>query len=70
MFSVLNGEYLTHPIHMQISQKQKTLSNFFSTFFESRLKFQHIQKRKMTIIANVFPKLLTSKNVVRQISKS
>ena len=27
--SVLNGEYLTHPIHMQLSQKQKTFSEFF-----------------------------------------
>ena len=27
--SVLNREYLTHSIHMQLSQKQKTLSEFF-----------------------------------------
>ena len=50
---------------MQLSQKQKFFSEFFSTVFKSGLKIQHIPKRKMTIIANVFPKLLTSKNVVR-----
>ena len=27
--SVLNRKYLTHPIHLQLSEKQKTLSSFF-----------------------------------------
>ena len=31
-YSVLNREYLTHPIHMQLSQKQKTFSNIFLHF--------------------------------------
>ena len=31
--SVLDTEYLTHPIHMQPSQKQRAFSEFFSNFF-------------------------------------
>ena len=49
---------------MQLSQKQKTFSKFFSKFLKSRLNFEQIQKT-MTLIANVFPKLRTCRNVVR-----
>ena len=33
-YSLLNIDNLTQPIQMQLSQKQKTLSNFFSIFFK------------------------------------
>ena len=56
-----------HTIYMRLSQKEKTFSEFFSAFFESALNFQHFQK-KMTLIAYVFPKLPTTKNVLRQMS--
>ena len=62
--SVLKRQYLQHPIHMQLSQKQKIFSQFFSAFLKSRSNFEHI-KKKMTLIANVFPKLQTPKNAVR-----
>ena len=58
-----------HTIQMHLSQKQKILSEFFSAFFESALNSEHFQK-KMTLIAYVFPKLPTTKNVSRQMSKS
>ena len=58
-----------HIIQMHLSQKQKIFSQFFASFFESALNFEHFQK-KMTFIAYVFPKLPTTKNVLRQISKS
>ena len=58
-----------HTIQMNLSQKQKVFSRFFSAFFESALNFEHFQK-KMTLIAYVFPKLPTTKNVLRQMSKS
>ena len=65
-YSVLNKQYLLHPIHMQLTQKQKTFSPFFSFFFfKSKLNFEHIQKKKMTLIGNVFPKLRPFKNAVR-----
>ena len=54
---------------MHLSQKQKIFSQFFSAFFKSALNLEHFQK-KMTLIAYVFPKLPTTKNVLRQKSKS
>ena len=57
-----------HTIQIIISQKQKIFSEFFSAFFESALNFEHFQK-KMTLIAYVFPKLPTTKNLLRQMSK-
>ena len=58
-----------HTIQMHLSQKQKIFSQFFSVFFESALNFEHFQK-KISIIAYVFPKVPTTKNVLRQMSKS
>ena len=40
-----NTDNLTQPIHMQLSQKQKTFSEFFSAFLESSLNFEHFQKK-------------------------
>ena len=54
---------------MHLSQKEKIFSQFFSTFLESALNIEHFQK-KMTLIAYVFPKFPTTKNVLRQMSKS
>ena len=58
-----------HTIQMHLSQKHKIFSQFFSAFFKSALNLEHFQK-KMTVIAYVFPKLPTTKNVLRQMSKS
>ena len=58
-----------HTIQMHLSQKQKIFSRSFSSFFELALNFKHFQK-KMTLIAYVFPKLPTTKNLLRQMSKS
>ena len=33
------------PIHMQLSQKLKTFSEFFLTFSKSRLNFEHFQNK-------------------------
>ena len=67
-YSLLNRENLMRLIHTQLSERQKTFSRFFFffffAFFKSRSNFQHFQK-KMTLIANVFTKLPTAKNVVR-----
>ena len=54
---------------MRLSQKEKFFSQFFSAFLKSPLNFEHFQK-KMTLITYVFPKLTTTKNVLRQLSKS
>ena len=56
-------------IQIHLSQKQKIFSQSFSAFFESALNFEHFLK-KMTLIAYAFPKLTTTKNVLRQMPKS
>ena len=56
-------------IQMHLSQKQKIFSEFFSAFLESALNSEHFQQ-KMTFIAYVFPILPTTKNLLRQMSKS
>ena len=63
-YSVLVTEYLTHPIHMHLSQNQKTSSKIFSAFPKFKLNFQHIKKERNTLMASAFLKLRTSKNVV------
>ena len=42
---VLNRENLTIPIQMQLSQKQKTFSQFFAAFLKSTLNFEHFEKK-------------------------
>ena len=50
---------------MQLSQKKKTFSEYFSAVLKSRLRFKNSQKKNMTFRTNVFPKLETPKDVVR-----
>ena len=45
-YSVLNKQYLLHPTHMQLTQKQKSFSQFFSAVWKSRLNFENIKKRR------------------------
>ena len=56
-------------IQIHLSQKQKIFSEFSCAFLESALNFENFQKN-MTLIAYVFPKLPTTKNLLRQMSKS
>ena len=58
-----------HRLQMHLSQKQKIFSELFSAFFDSALSLAHFRK-KITLIVYVFPKLTTTKNVRRQMSKS
>ena len=39
--SLPNGDNLMQPIHMQLSQKLKTFSQFFGAFSKSKLNFEH-----------------------------
>ena len=43
--SLRNTDNLMQPIHIQLSQKVKTFSQFFSWFSKSRLNFEHFQKK-------------------------
>ena len=51
-------------IQMLLCQKQNIFSELVCAFLESVLNFEHFQK-KMTLIAYVFPKLPTTKDVLR-----
>ena len=55
-------------IQMHLSQKQKIFSELFCAFFEFVLNFEHFQK-KTTLIAYVFPKLPTTKDVLISMSQ-
>ena len=45
-YSLPYRENLTQPIQILLSQKQKTFSHFFSTFFKSTLNVAHFQKKR------------------------
>ena len=63
-YSLISKDKWMQTIQMDLSQKQKIFSQFFSAIFESALNFGYFQK-KMTLIAYVFPKLPTTKHVLR-----
>ena len=63
-YCLLYRDNLTQPIHIPLSQKQKTFSEFSSPFLKSTLNFEHFQK-KINLITDVFPKLPSAKKVIR-----
>ena len=44
-YPVLNRDNLTIPIQMQLSEKQKTFSQFFAAFLKFTLNFEHFEKK-------------------------
>ena len=42
---LLNRDNLTQPIQMQLSEKQKTFSQFVFAFLKSILNFKHLPKK-------------------------
>ena len=42
---LLNRDILTQPIQIQLSRKQKILSQFFLAFLKSILNFKHLPKK-------------------------
>ena len=63
-YSLISKNKWMQTIQMHLSQKQKIFSELFWAFFEFVLNLEHFQK-KMTLIAYVFPKLRTTKDVLR-----
>ena len=57
------------PINIQLSEKEKTFSQFFVAFLKSRLNFEDFDK-KMTVTAFVFPKLPTPERWLGKCLKS
>ena len=62
-YSLISKDKWMQTIQMHFSEEQKIFSEIFSVFFESALNFEHFQK-KMTLIAYVFRKLPTTKDVL------
>ena len=44
-YSLLSIDNLMQPIHMQLSKKQETLAEFFSSVLKSRSNFEHSEKQ-------------------------
>ena len=66
--SLPNRDNLMTPIHMQLSKKLKTFSQFFLAFSKSRLNFEHFQEKDdahSLFISEVRP----AKNVIRYMCK-
>ena len=68
-YPVLNRDNLTIPIQTQLSQKQKTFSQYFCKCFKSRLNFEHIEKM-MTFVDFLCLKLQTPKTWLDKCLKS
>ena len=62
-YLVLNRDNLTISSQMQLSQKQKTFSQFLTVILKSRLTFEYFEK-KMTLIAFVLRKLWSPKTLL------
>ena len=63
-YSLISKNKWMQTIQMHLSQKQYIFSGFFWSFFESALNFENFQK-KTSLIAYVFRKLPTTKDVLR-----
>ena len=63
-YYLLNRDNLAQPIQMQLSQKQKTFSQFPFAFLKSVLNYKHFPK-KMTLRADVFFEIQSPKNMFR-----
>ena len=68
--SIPNRDNLMQPIHMHLSQKVKTFSQFFPAFSKYRLKFEYFQTKKMTLIAYLSLRLRPVKIMVRYMCQS
>ena len=67
-YPVQGCENLQLPIQMQLSEKRKTVYEFFVLYLESTSNFKHFEKN-MIVTANVYSKFQTVKILVRPLSK-
>ena len=63
-YSLVTRDNWMQTIQIHLSQKQIVFSQFFAAFFEFALNFEYFRK-KMTLIAYVFPKLPITEAVLR-----
>ena len=63
-YSLISRDKWMQTIQMDLSQQEDIFCEFFWSFYEFPLRFKHFQK-KITLIFHVFPKLPTTKGVLR-----
>ena len=63
-YSHISKDNWMQTIQRNLSQKQNVFYQFLSAFFEYALNFKYFRK-KMTLLAYVFPKLPTTKIMLR-----
>ena len=68
-YSLRNSEILPHPIQMQFSKKQMSFQNVLLHFWNLRSLFKVLKKKRWTKKDYVFPKLKTTKDLVRPVYK-
>ena len=54
----------TKQLEAPFSQKEKSFFRFFISFLKCALNLEDLEKKKMSILEELFPKLLTPKEVV------
>ena len=54
----------TQQLEAPLPQKQKTFSGLFIAFLKCASNLEHFEKKNMSILAQLFPKLRTPKEVV------
>ena len=69
-YPLLKRNNLTIPIEMQLSQKHKTFSRFYTAFLKSRWTFEHFDKKKLMVMDFVISKLRTPKTYSEKCLKS
>ena len=67
-YPLFNRENLTIPVRMELSEKEKTFSQFFAVFLKSRLNSKHFET-KIDPHSFCISEFTDSENVVRYISK-
>ena len=68
-YAVQDSDSLQFAIQLQLSEKRKFFSSNFFSIYGIYIKFQTFSIKKRIVIANVFPKLPTIKDLVRPLSK-
>ena len=64
-YLVLNRNNLTIPTQIQLSEKQKTLSEFFPALLKSKLNLKYFEKKKHDPHSFCISEITDSENVVR-----
>ena len=63
-YSRRNMLNFTQQLEAPLPQKEKAFSGLFLAFLKCALNLEHFEQKKMSILAYLFPKLLTPKEVV------